>query len=69
MIFQRFDVRAFSLEVGREKPDKEIFEELVRQTYNNEIIYAQTKVHTALYVGINAFLYTIFEDLNKMLDI
>ena len=63
--FKDFDVRVFSFEVGIAKPDKEIFEELVRQTgcEANEIIYAddnESSYKSALSVGINAFLYTIF---------
>lgn len=68
--FKDFDVRVFSFEVGIAKPDKGIFEELVRQTgcQANEIIYAddnEISYQSALSVGINAFLYTGFEDFKK----
>lgn len=72
--FKDFDVRVFSFEVGIAKPDKEIFEELVRQTgcEANEIIYAddnESSYKSALSVGINAFLYTIFEDFKSKCSI
>jgi putative hydrolase of the HAD superfamily len=63
-----FDVKVISCEVGVAKPGKEIFEELVRQACceASEIIYAddnESSYKSALSVGINAFLYTSFEDL------
>ncbi|MDP1743460.1 MAG: HAD family phosphatase [Candidatus Amesbacteria bacterium] len=62
-----FDVKVISYQVGVAKPDKGIFEELIRQTdcAANEIIYAddnESSYKSALSVGINAFLYTNFED-------
>lgn len=62
-----FDVKVISCEVGVAKPGKEIFEELVRQAgcEASEIIYAddnEGSYQSALSVGINAFLYTDFED-------
>jgi FMN phosphatase YigB (HAD superfamily) len=65
-----FDVKVISCEVGVAKPGKEIFKELVRQTEckADEIIYAddnEGSYQSALSVGINAFLYTNFEDFEK----
>lgn len=65
-----FDVKVISCEVGMAKPGKEIFEELVRQSgcEANEIIYTddnESSYQSALSVGINAFLYTNFEDFKK----
>lgn len=65
-----FDVKVISCEVGVAKPGKEIFEELVRQAgcEAGEIIYAddnEGSYKSALSVGINAFLYTDFEDFKK----
>lgn len=65
-----FDVKVISCEVGVAKPGKEIFEELVRQAgcEAGEIIYAddnESSYQSALNVGINAFLYTDFEDFKK----
>lgn len=65
-----FDIKVISCEVGVAKPDKGIFEELVRQAgcEAHEIIYAddnESSYQGALGVGINAFLYTDFEDFKK----
>jgi len=68
--FCNFDVKVISCEVGVAKPGKEIFEELVHQAgcEANEIIYAddnEGSYQSALSVGINAFLYTNFDDFKK----
>ncbi len=62
-----FDVRIFSYEVGVMKPDKKIFEELVRGSgvAPGEIVYSdddETKLQGAIELGIKAFVYEGFEE-------
>lgn len=68
--FARKELKIDVDEVGISKPEKGIFEELVRQAgcEAHEIIYAddnEGSYQSALSVGINAFLYTDFEDFKK----
>jgi putative hydrolase of the HAD superfamily len=61
-----FDAWALSYEVGHNKPDKELFEELVRRSGldASEITFAddlQITVDAAKEVGISAFLYENFD--------
>ncbi len=67
-----FDVPVFSYEVGITKPDKGIFEELIRRSgvLAEEIVYSddgEDKLKGALELGINAFLYEDFEQFKKEL--
>lgn len=62
-----FDIHVFSYEVGAMKPDPKIFQTLIEKSgcLPGEIIFAddkQSNVDAALSLGINAFLYTSFED-------
>ncbi|MBI2464633.1 HAD-IA family hydrolase [Candidatus Shapirobacteria bacterium] len=61
-----FDAWALSYEVGFNKPDKKLFEELIRKSgvEASEIAFADDfdpTVESAKSVGISAFLYTDFE--------
>ena len=61
-----FEAWALSYEVGHNKPDKELFEELVRRSdvEANEIAFAddfEPTVMSAKVVGISAFLYENFD--------
>lgn len=61
-----FDAWALSYEVGHNKPDKELFEELVNRAgvEASEIAFADdldVTVQAAKEVGISAFLYTDFD--------
>lgn len=62
-----FDVQVFSYQVGATKPDPKIFQVLISQSdcLPDEIIFADDKqenVDSAKQLGINAFLYTNFND-------
>lgn len=62
-----FDVKVFSFQVGVVKPDPKIFQTLITQSsyLPSEIFYAddkQANVDSALSLGINAFVYTGFEN-------
>ena len=68
-----FDVIVLSYEVGVAKPDKGIFEVLVRKSgvEPSEIVYSdddETKMVGAKELGINTFLYTNFPDFVKHLE-
>jgi putative hydrolase of the HAD superfamily len=65
-----FDVAVYSYEVGIAKPDKKIFQELVKLSgvSPKEIVFADDdieKISGAKEVGIQAFLY---EDFDKFVD-
>ena len=67
-----FDVAVFSYEVGVTKPDKRIFEELVRQAavQPEELVYSddsEEKLQGALELGINAFVYEDFGQFKERL--
>lgn len=70
-----FDVAVFSYEIGVTKPDKKIFEELIRRTNvkPEELVYSddgEDKLKRALELGINAFLYENFEQFkDKLLEL
>lgn len=69
-----FDVRVFSYEVGIMKPDKGIFEALIRECGINpeEIVYAdddESKLHGAIDLGINAFVYEGFDKFKQKIDL
>ena len=62
-----FDVKVFSYDVGATKPDHKIFQALVDQSgfKPQEIFYAddkQVNVDAAKSLGLNAIVYTNFED-------
>lgn len=62
---KNFDFYIFSYQVGIMKPDKGIYEDLLRQgsLQANELIYSddsQDKLQGALELGINAFVYENF---------
>ena len=68
-----FDVVVFSYEVGVDKPNKEIFQILVKKTgvKADEIVYSdddESKMEGAKELGINTFLYTNFDAFTKHLD-
>ena len=61
-----FDVKVLSYEVGIMKPEKGIFEVLIKQSgvKPEEIVYAdddESKLQGAIDLGINAFVYEGFE--------
>jgi putative hydrolase of the HAD superfamily len=62
-----FDIHVFSYEIGAIKPDSKIFQTLIDRSgcLPQEIVFADDKqgnVDAALSLGINAFLYTDFEN-------
>jgi len=62
-----FDVQVFSYEVGINKPDPKIFQELINNSgvLPSELFYAddnQSCVDSAKSLGINAIFYTNFDD-------
>jgi len=68
-----FDVKVFSYEVGAMKPDREIFETLVKQSgvRPEEIAYADddaSKLRGALEVGIRAFVYEGFDNFKDKIN-
>lgn len=68
-----FDAWALSYEVRHNKPDKELFEELVRRAGADasEIAFAddfEPTVESAKSVGISAFLYTGFDQFMAELE-
>ncbi len=67
-----FDVAVFSYDVGVLKPDRTIFEELVKRSgvETEEIVYSddgEDKIQGALELGVNAFVYEDFEQFRGML--
>lgn len=67
-----FDAYVFSYEVGVTKPNREIFEELVKraEVNPNELVYSddsEDKLKGALELGINAFVYESFDQFKKEL--
>lgn len=67
-----FDVQVFSYEVGSVKPDLKIFQTLIEISgvFPEEIFYADDKeanVEAAKSLGINAIVFTNFEDFVKSL--
>lgn len=65
-----FDVKVFSYETGVMKPNKGIFEELVKRTgvKADEIVYSdddETKLAGALELGIQAWVYRGFEHFKQ----
>jgi len=68
-----FDVTVLSYQVGIDKPNKEIFQELINKSYvqANEIFYSdddETKMEGAKELGINTFLYTDFDAFVMQLE-
>jgi len=68
-----FDTVVLSYEAGVAKPDKAIFERLVKDTgvLPNEIVYSdddESKMDGAKELGINTFLYTDFDGFVKHLE-
>lgn len=68
-----FDTVVLSYEVGTDKPNKEIFQELVNKSdvEANEIFYSdddETKMEGAKELGINTFLYTDFDAFVEHLE-
>jgi putative hydrolase of the HAD superfamily len=68
-----FDVQVFSYEVGSVKPDPKIFQTLIdrSEVLPEEIFYADDKeanVISAKSLGINAIVYTTFEDFVQKLQ-
>ena len=62
-----FEVKVFSFQIGAIKPNPKIFQALIAQSscLPSEIFYAddkQANVDSALSLGINAILYTDFND-------
>jgi len=67
-----FDVQIFSYDVGATKPDKKIFEELVKSSgvKPNEILYSDDspeKLEGAKELGINVFVYQSFDQFLETL--
>jgi len=67
-----FDVTVFSYEIGIDKPNKEIFRELIRKTNAkpDQIVYSDDdpeKMTGATEMGINTFVYTDFESFIERL--
>lgn len=65
-----FDVQVFSYEVGFNKPDPNIFQTLIDRSgvQPNELFYAddnQSCIDSALSLGINAIVYTTFDNFVK----
>jgi epoxide hydrolase-like predicted phosphatase len=68
-----FDVIVLSYKVGVDKPNKEIFQDLITKSgvQANEIVYSdddESKMDGAKELGINTFLYTDFEAFVKHLE-
>jgi putative hydrolase of the HAD superfamily len=68
-----FDVQVFSYKAGIMKPEKGIFEDLIKQSGVNpeEIVYAdddESKIKGALELGIKAFVYEGFEKYIQQLE-
>lgn len=68
-----FDVQVFSYQVGAMKPDTKIFQSLIDQSgcLPDEIVFADDKesnVKAAKSLGINAFLFTTFENFVHQLN-
>jgi epoxide hydrolase-like predicted phosphatase len=68
-----FDVVVFSYEVGIMKPDRGIFEALIKQSgvKPDEIIYAdddQSKLAGAIELGIRSFVYEGFEKFQEKVN-
>lgn len=68
-----FDVTVLSYEVGIDKPNKEIFQQLIKKSgvQANEIVYSDdddTKMLGAQELGINTFLYTDFDAFVQHLE-
>ena len=60
-----FDIKIFSYEIGFVKPEKEFFEELIKQSEvnANEIVYSDDRpdrIEGAKELGINVFVYENF---------
>lgn len=69
-----FDVKVFSYEVGIMKPDKGIFDELIKQSgvKPEEIVYSdddESKLMGAIELGINAFVYEGFEKFREKINL
>jgi HAD superfamily hydrolase (TIGR01509 family) len=67
-----FDIAVLSYEVGVCKPNKGIFEQLVKNSgvKSSEIVYSdddETAVQSASEIGISTFLYTNFDAFTKHL--
>jgi putative hydrolase of the HAD superfamily len=70
---ENFDIAVYSYEVGIAKPDKRIFEALVKRSgvKPNEIVFADDdnkKISGAKEVGIQAFLYEGFDKFVEKLE-
>ncbi len=68
-----FDVIVLSYEVGVDKPNKEIFQDLIAKSsvQPNQVVYSdddESKMDGAKELGINTFLYTNFEAFVKHLE-
>jgi len=68
-----FDVIVLSYDVGIDKPNKEIFQQLIKKSgvQANEIVYSDdddTKMLGAQELGINTFLYTDFDAFVQHLE-
>lgn len=68
-----FDVIVLSYEAGIDKPNKEIFQDLITKSgvQADEIVYSdddESKMDGAKELGINTFLYTDFEAFVKHLE-
>lgn len=68
-----FDVVVLSYEVGIDKPNKEIFQQLISKSEvkADEIVYSdddESKMDGAKELGINTFLYTDFDAFVKHLE-
>ena|SRR3989344_1042406 len=68
-----FDVKVLSYEVGIMKPEKGIFEVLIKQSgvKPEEIVYAdddESKLQGAIDLGINAFVYEGFEKFKEKVN-
>jgi putative hydrolase of the HAD superfamily len=68
-----FDIKIFSFEVGIMKPDKRIFETLIKQSEvePKEIVYADddvSKLQGAIELGINAFVYEDFRSFKNKIN-
>ena len=65
---KNFDIQVFSYEEGATKPSREIFNTLIKksQVAPSEIVYfddSAEAISTAKQLGINAFLYTSFDEM------
>ena len=68
-----FDVIVLSYDVGIDRPNKEIFQQLIKKSgvQANEIVYSDdddTKMLGAQELGINTFLYTDFDAFVQHLE-